>query len=542
MLIDHSHMTPQKVEQRRRYWIVLVLPVCFVVTQLYLRGQAGPFWQWNLLDPSYFYLLDGLNLINGDAPGHIFHPGVTVHAFNATLIWIYGLIVATSTADHLLDHPELYLHLLSNGVIILNATGLTLIGVAGRRVFETWLPGLACQLAPFMSSIVLKHAFLPKPEALLVFSTATLISLALLTLISPLSTARRNHLAIGFGVVAGFILATKITAAPILILPLFLMREPRLILIYGVVSVLAFVLFFLPAIEVADQYLDWLRRIATGTGVYGSGPKGVIDIERYSSAFAKVLKRPSLKVPLILALLAIAVAAWRFRRGREVGGNEIWLIVGVSAAQLVHAALVAKQPTAFYMIPSYMLAAVSVLFAIRLLWRCRPFGWGTPLLARTLGAAIFAGFIVAQTAGVIKLAGYFETLRNETTSVNDNVFRRCARIYHYAASAPVFAMYLADYVTGSRFATALKKRFPANDYWIDDWWDWRPVRLKNWTDIQEFKAVIAQYPCVYVRGKKRDRIDMFLKENARNVEFDTSCATGSEIIRTHGIDCKGQLK
>ena len=188
-MIDRIMIALQASKQRPNYWIAILLPIYFATSQLYLRSQAGPFWQWNLLDPSYFYLFDGLNLLNGDTPGHIYHPGVTVHAFNAILIWLHELITSDRALRLAFLEPERYLYFLSDAVIILNSLALVIVGIIGHKIFRSWLPALVCQLAPFTSSIILKHAFLPKPEALLVFSTIAIISLSLLALREALSSS-----------------------------------------------------------------------------------------------------------------------------------------------------------------------------------------------------------------------------------------------------------------------------------------------------------------------------------------------------------------
>ena len=75
-----------------------------------MRHNAGPFWLWSNLDPDYWYLFDALNIINGDWPKHIAHPGTTVQ-------WISAIIIKTlhplSTAENInvkvLTSPERYL-------------------------------------------------------------------------------------------------------------------------------------------------------------------------------------------------------------------------------------------------------------------------------------------------------------------------------------------------------------------------------------------------------------------------------------------------
>ena len=532
--------TPDAGEERvgRRAWVVLVLPIGLAWTLFLLRAGAGPFWQWNLLDPSYFYLLDALNLANGDAPAHVFHPGITVQAFGALVLGGMSLLTGGDVTAAVLDDPERYLRGLSDAMIVLNALALVLVGLAGRRAFGAWLPGLVCQLAPFMSTIVLKHAFLPKPESFLVFATSLLIALVLLCLRPGDGAA--NCLALGFGVVAGFVAATKITAVPVLILPLFLLRDAKSWTVYGFTAVVAAVLFVLPAWESIHVFFDWVGKVAVSAGPYASGTRTVMDFATYPEAFAKVLKRPSLRVPLILAVLAFAAVWWRTRRGWQIPSAEVWALAAVSAAPLAQAALVAKQPTAFYMIPSYMLGAVSVLFSVRLLWACRPDGLKLPVGPMPLAAGLFAIAVAAQAAGAVRLSHQLSDLRQQAATVDNGAFERCARVYVYSASAPVYAMFLANKVTGERFTRQLKERFPANDYWIDDWWAWEPTLLRNWDGEQDFSVVRAAYPCVFMRGNRPGGLRGFLDRHGVADEFDMSCSAGIEQVATLGVDCHGK--
>jgi hypothetical protein len=538
-LNDTVHSDDLGLRLHRNQWIALIVPICYIGVQLYLRAEAGPLWQWNLLDPAYFYLLDALNILSGDPPGHIYHPGVTVHTYGATTIGLASLFVEGSIVSAVLADPERYLGMLSNGVIVANAIALTILGGVGKRIFGNWLPALACQLAPFMSTIILKHAFLPKPESFLVFATCVLISLVLLASHDELEKPTKNKLAGGFGIVAGFVAATKITAVPVLILPLFILRDPKSVAVYAVFSILAFVVFIAPGIGALGAFVEWIGRVALGAGAHGSGPQTIIEWQAYIDSIFKLLKRPSLKVPLALAFISLGWAMWRRRAGRVLPANWQWVILGVSAAQLAQVVLVAKQPTAFYMIPSYMLGALSVVFSVRLIWACRPAGFNLPIDVRTVAAVLFAGFVAAQTAGVMRLVDHMSDHRLKAGAVDNKAFANCARVYTYSASAPVYAMYLANKVTGGRFGSLLEKQFSSNDYWIDDWWQWEPVTFRNWQGAQDFAAVRAQYPCLFMRGNRPGGLQSFMKTHAPNEAFDTTCSTVAETIVTQGVDCHG---
>ena len=205
---------------------LLALPVLFLISALWVRAQGGPNWLWFNLDPDYFYLLDALNIINLTTPGHVYHPGTTVQ-------WLAALILkmthpATSSdgiTKLVLANPEPYLQLIA--VIFTGLNGLALwgLGAVGRRVFGGLTAAWFLQLAPFISMVVLKHSYHAKPEALLLLTMLIMASMAVLSLAPGLMARRRISFAVAFGVIAGFGVATKVTAFPVFLLPLFIFGQ-----------------------------------------------------------------------------------------------------------------------------------------------------------------------------------------------------------------------------------------------------------------------------------------------------------------------------
>ena len=218
-------------------WALLVLPACFVAAMAVLGTHAGPFWMWYRLDPDYFYLLDALNLVNLTTPGHIAHPGVTVDALGALVLWAAHLGAgANEITQAVLAAPETHLRLIGALFIGLNAAALLALGAAGYAVFGNLLPALILQTGPFLSMLVLKQGFQVKPEALLIFSTLMLGVVTVLALSPGVLQRRRLGLAAAFGVVVGFGVATKVTFAPLWLLPVFLLGSWRAVGVYGALS------------------------------------------------------------------------------------------------------------------------------------------------------------------------------------------------------------------------------------------------------------------------------------------------------------------
>lgn len=532
-------------ERNRRAWAahawLLLVPAYLVAVCFFLREHAGPFWQWNLLDPAYFYLFDSLNLISGNAPGHVGHPGVPVYTMGAALLKVmYFGAPADAIIDAAIGDPETPLRWMSTLFIVLAGAATWGLGLVARRGFGALLPALACQAAPLMSTIVLKHLFLPKPEAVITLATVLLIAVIAAGMRPGALAARPAAFGAAFGLIAGLGVATKLTFAPICLLPLLLPGARRMALAYLAAAALAFLIFMLPAAGAWAEFIDWMTRVAVGAGDYDSGPKTVIDPEAYPQSFLKILKRPSLKVPMALALVTLGVGFWRRRDASEADVRETRVLFAVTAAQLAQVVLVAKQPVAFYMIPAYMLSALSVLLSVRLLWRLATRRWSPPFGAAGAAAVALAAVAAVQAAGVLRLDDHLTTRQALAASVDARPFGRCAQIYIYSASHPVYALSLGDRVTGFRFTGRLKAVTPPNVYWIDDWNQRRPPVLRNHDGPVALSALRDAYPCLYFRGNRPNAIAKFLAAEAPGLTTTAACSTADEPIVAAGVDCRGR--
>jgi len=540
-----NHSDHQSIDWRGQA-VLLIMPLYLVSAVFILRGHAGPFSQWDLLDPAYFYLFDSLNLIAGNVPGHIAHPGVPVYSLGALMMHLshFGdgadAIITAVIAD-----PETYLARMSSLFIVMAGVGLWAVGRAAWRTFGGLLPAVACQLAPFMSTIVVKHMFLPRPESLVAFTTLLFLAVILSALRRRDGKSELEHrplfFALAFGVVAGFGVSVKIIMAPVFILPLLLPGVRRMALPYMFISGAAFLIFALPAAGAATEFADYLSKMALGAGKYGSGAQTVIDPAAYPKTFIKILKRPSLKVPLALALITLALVYWQRRRNPTTETREARFLMAVTCAQLAQVTVVAKQAVAFYMIPSYMLSALSVVLSARLLWTLA----SARLPHRISGThAGFAGLVIiltVQASGLMRLDAHVKNRLDHAQMTNNDTFKQCARIYEFAASSQMYALNLADRVTGFRFTERLRAVTPENDFWIDDWNTREPWILRNPDGPVALTALRQHYPCLYLRGNRINGLDKYLEREAPGLAYSKKCSTGDEPVYTIGVDCNGAL-
>jgi hypothetical protein len=521
----------------RAVFVLLLLPACFAVVSLILRDHGGPFWLWNNVDPNYFYLLDPLNLINLTTPGHPYHPGTPVQAIGAlTLKAAYPFSSADAITQAVLADPEAHLRLISTVLIFLGTCALFLVGAVAQSVFGNVLLAMTLQIGPFLSKLVLKNAYHAKPEALLVTIMLILCMVVILALRPGMLDRHRARFAIAFGIVAGLGVATKITAAPMFLLPLFLLGRPRTLVVYGASSLAAFVFFVLPALGAYEIFMEWMARVALGSGDYGTGASTVIDVARYPRNVAKIMSRPIVSVVLVASLLTLA-AVWR-RHGRAAFANaETRALAGLGLALAAQVLLVAKQPNAMYMVPAFMLAPLAIVLTVKVIAGMEVGGEGIRRWSGRVFAGLLAVLVVAQGFSVVRLDRELTDIRDKALSIDTASFRKCAQVSFFPASGISFALLLGDKWTGSRFSKRLKARQPENAFWYDQ----HTRQIRDWDGPVDARALLTRYPCAVFRGAYTGSILGAVERLLPGLTFDSTCRTGGETILAVGADCKGRV-
>ncbi|MFA6022428.1 MAG: hypothetical protein WC722_19390 [Rhodospirillales bacterium] len=520
-------------------WVVLLaLPVGYLVSALVLRANMGPFWTWHAIDPSYFYLLDSANLVNLTTPGHVAHPGTPVQVLGALVLWVmHGFAGADATIRAVIADPEVHLRAIGTVILGLNALALAAAGGAARLAFGGVLPALMVQSGPFVSRVIIHNGLYVKPESLLIFAALALAAVTLWALRDDRLAGHKRGFAIAFGVVAGFAMATKVSAAPLFVLPVFLLWGVRPLATYAGVAAVSFVVFTLPAAGAYDQFFSWMGRVATGSGHFGEGPQTVIDVARYPRDVIRLFSRPVLFVPLVLSLVALTFA-WH-RRSKASARQQVAFraLAGLVLAQILHVLVVARHPSAHYLVPSLVLSGLAMALLYRVVAgmgigsaRLRRHAWQTVI-------AVFSVFLIAQAVAVARQDLELHHWRTEAMSIDNARFRQCARVYFQFASDPVYALFLGNFITRQKLTDRIARRAPANDFWFD-------VVSRQFRDAQgprDVAEVLVQYPCAFFRGQDRAIMESYLRENVPGFAVRDVCSTRDETVLTSGVDCTGEL-
>ena len=522
------------------YAALCVVPVLYTVLCAWLRGAATPFWVWYLQEPNYYYLLDALHLAILEPPGHPYHPGTTVQLVGAAVLRaLHPMLSAPELIDTVLAAPEHYLHRIASGLAVVDALALFAAGVMVCRTRLGLLPAIVLQGAPLASMTVLSHAYQAKPEALLVGVVAMLSALMLRVVVAAEGTSSWRR-PVAFGVVAGVGLATKLTAAPVFLMPLFVLGGWRGVLVYAGTALAAFLVCFAPALPEAGKFIDVVTGTLLHSGAYLQGERTVIDPGNYVLAALLLFTRPPVLATIALASAGLLLAR---RLPAEGSGTEQRVLAGLLLAVVAQVLIVAKQLSYIYMIPAYLLLPLALVMGALPLGRAlkerrtgvaRAAAWGVVLLFATL-----------QGGRAMELAGDLGVRTHRATGADPAGPAGCARIEFYGASSPAYALAHANWWTGMRRTEAIVPHLPARALWVEFSLEASPVARPR--DVvgafADVAALVAESPCAVVRGKVRpEEMLGLLAREVPSVPFHSACSTEDETILVHRVDCHGQVK
>lgn len=518
----------------RNVALLTLPPLVFAVAAYVAQMSGGPYWMWHTADPSYFYLFDALNLAQFTWPGHPFHPGTPVQVIGAVVLKAaHPFLSNADLVDVVLDAPEAHLQLIGRVIVAVQAIALFVVGAIVYSLTRRHILAVLLQASPLFSMVIFKNTYHVKPEAFLIIVMLTFIAIALGALRHrTFDGPTRARYAIGFGLIAGIGIATKLTAAPIFLAPVFLLGGFRPVLIYGVSAVVTLAVCLLPAAGSLDLFFSFAGSTISHTGAYGSGGAGLIDLARYPADLFTILKRPAAGVPILLSLLILTVARRRKKSGGIFPSPETRMLAGIGLAIFAQALAVAKQPTANYMVPSYMLFA----FSIYLVWQFvakLDFGGDTcKTVAPKVFGTVLAVLIASSCIRVGQQIAELQRFQDNALAQDDSRFNQCAQIYFFPASSPSFALNLGNWWTGSRYNDAVAKRVAKNTYWFDQ----NAMEVRDSHAKRDLRDIAAAYPCLMLRGAHTGGIEQHLNKVIAEHSLERTCSTPDEtVLTTRGV-------
>ena len=278
------------------YSFILIIPLIYLVISCLFRFASGPFWQY--ADCCYIYLFNALQVVNGQAPVDVTHPGTPLQVFIALIIGLFNLgQTASQTVKHVLIDPEFYLGVVYICLLFLSfSTSILLSLYVYRKTGDklaallTPLPSLSFLIMPSFDST--SYPVLPVVAALdaesVFMIVMNLFNLLLLRFYFFKTKQGEFSNTLWLAFICGLGLATKFNFLAILFLA-FLIVPFRLKPLFIVSSLFSFIFCTIPIVGKYPKFFKWIAGMLEHSSRYGSGPKGFLDPKLFISNLGQII-------------------------------------------------------------------------------------------------------------------------------------------------------------------------------------------------------------------------------------------------------------
>jgi len=237
-----------------------------------------------------------MNIASGNFDiGHYDNPGTPVHLFVGLVIYIAHLFTGTNVVYYdVLSNPELYLNIC---VYLIGAFLLLATYYSGYYVFKKTkniFLALIFQLSPVSSYAIIHYLLLIRatPENLIIIILT--IYIPFVFLLSYLKNLYNNQFIdkshiLTFSFISALLITTKITCVPLLVIPIvYITPFYKKIMFLFLTFLFSLIILFPIWPKFVDMY-QWFTQLATHSGEYGQGEKGV-SVELMINNFIRLLK------------------------------------------------------------------------------------------------------------------------------------------------------------------------------------------------------------------------------------------------------------
>ncbi len=488
----------------KHLFILIILPAVMVLAAALLRYSSGPYWIGYNCDPEYAYLIHSLAQAESkEIPTNI-HPGTTLSMLGTVTLQIthaLDLYNQKSLEISVFKKPEFYLSIINIVLISLNAVILVILGIVSFSLTKNIWLCLLLQSSPFMSNeLITQGLSRVTPEPLVLFSSLLLI-LILIEMTYRRNLSKSVHwYVIALALVSSFGMATKITFAPLLIIPLFALPVLRNKILFLFLTGLFFVLWTWPIVSQYKVLFTWYYQVLNHNGFYGFGDSGIIDTGTFFTHITYIiLRNPLFSLTWVFSAGFILMFIWPYIRSwkamKEIFQNEIYfrILLAIVVAQLCSILITAKHPPDRNLLPALCLSSISLFLMFMSLKRM---GYLNHLKIKII--IVFASFffILSGIWRIIDIKNVFMeklAIKNEALIIYqllDNQYKHFKQISYAApyprSSAPIDALAWGNFFIANGLYSGSLQRLYGEAYFYNIFMK----KFHTWTKEFSLKDIV----------------------------------------------------
>ena len=310
----------------RKRLLLFIFPVYALILSCFFLKVFSPFYL-SEPDPCYCYLFNGINLAGGSveeqASKNLLQPGATIQSFASAVVFIKNLPI--------FSHPPIYQDVISNTESYLFTCSIVLIllfvcinYLTGAYIFRrSGSIGVAMvfQITPLINMNIIRRVVVLEPESLIII--ASTFFMAYLFLNAPDNRIKENKplsnktIAL-FALFSGFLIASKYTCAPVVILVLFILQKTRQRILYLGMVIASFLIFILPVLPKIGNVFQWIRGAGIHNAISGNGAEQLINPSQFAENLKGIFLTDTIFTSIyILITIAFIVAIVNSLRKKE---------------------------------------------------------------------------------------------------------------------------------------------------------------------------------------------------------------------------------
>lgn len=348
-----------------------------ILTAAAMKYARGPYYICSPTDNDYLYLVSSLAMADSKPVLFTDHPGTPLQMLGAATMKITQAFTSDgreSLAYSVLKNPEFYLKAINIVLVSLNVLILFFIGLVTFNSTKNIGLSLLLQFSPFFSNITLGWGLNNVScEPLLLFISLLYVLILVKLLFSEYieKSALRYMLVLAF--VSGLGIATKMTFAPLLIIPLIVLPKLRNKIGFILVTALSTILWTWPVHSQYERIVNFFYSILTRKSWYGHGDAG-IDVSpmlhNILTMFKEFLCDPLFILFFITFIIIIIIMFIRSSSAKK-DGNDISfkILIAVIVSSLLSLLIVIKQSAERYALPASCLIGFVIFLQLIFLQR-----------------------------------------------------------------------------------------------------------------------------------------------------------------------------
>jgi hypothetical protein len=475
--------------------VMLVVSISFAVV---LDGNFGA-------DPDHAYLLNGLNILHFQSPGHADHPGTPLQILGGAVIGVTWLVRCIAQGqvpldDDVLRHPEIYLSCINAVLILLTAAALAFFGRQLRLWTGSFAVAIVGQISLLISLPVLISLPRVTPEPLLISLTIFLAGLLAPAISQSSFPWQRIRYPLLIGATLGACVATKVTAAP-LILVVALLRGVRMQAIALMAVAVISVVLTLPVAASYGAFLRWILALAIHSGNYGGGSVGLPSSSEFFGHLNLLFE--SFPDAFVSVVICAVMLLWHPNNANPDRRPHVRFFVVCALLISVQLITVAKHYALRYAVPVAAIIALAnagAVYVAAASQGAKRVGF-TAVLLVLLGLGMWHAALAASdwygTSYIIA--------REQRSLITKAASGGCLFVPYYGASPKEFNLYFGNRFAKGRYARRLAGIYP----------DFLTYDGKQFEDFVEVLAPaeaarrLSAKQCVYIFGSPIERFDGF---------------------------------